>query len=239
MAFALYASYEAIVNGAKPEYETIEVMEKLALGPLYEPAEKEDAGQDAVRGRDARFVYYGLCHVYANHNITTFHSEEIFRRAMILCETDGFIFPIFKDIKDKALLTPYIEKNQPFIYKAGKGKRVFLHYRVHGGGSPAGSGEYIKKQARYVRFGIYAACVPVFFGEKLSYHFSEEAATGSIETKESQAENNLIHLVENSSDLYYIINNAIIYESMFKYEAVEEIITNRLKEAPRLKAWLV
>ena len=222
MAFAMYCSYEMIINKEKPEYETIEVLENIVL--------KGENGEAA----DRRFIAYALCHTYKNFDITTFNSGRIIKKAIGYCEEDGFIFPIFKDTKDKNQLSPYIEKNQPFIYKGGKGKRVKLYYKVIGS-----KGGYMEKTMKYVRFGLYAASVPVFFGEKISYYFSEEIATGSIVTKEAELENNHIRLIENTADLYYIINNAIIYESMFKYEAVEEIITDRLKEMPRIKGWLL
>ncbi|MCL2703199.1 MAG: DUF5717 family protein [Defluviitaleaceae bacterium] len=224
MAFALYAAFEAIINHAKPEYETIEVLEKLALGPM-----PEDAGGAA----DIRFIHYALCHIYLGHGITTFSSGEILRQAIAFCETDGIIFPVFKEIKDKSLLTPYIEKNQTFIYRGGKGKRVKLLYK------PANASEFAQKSMRYIRFGLYAAGIPVFYGEKLNYAVSEESATGSIMTKEAETQNSVMRIVENTGDMYYVINNAIIYESMFKYEAVEEIINGHLKEVPRVKAWLM
>lgn len=224
LAFAMFAAYEAIIAGAKPEYETIEVLEKLALGPVAD---------DESWDEDIRFVHYGLSHIYLNHSISTVNSVKILRRSMRYCETDGFIFPIFKEVKDKSLLTPYIEKNQPFIYKGGKGKRVVLFYKS------ASDADFVQKNMRYIRFGLYAANLPVFHGETLQYMISEEASSGSIVTKEAQVENNLMRLVENAADLYYIINNAIIYESMFKYEAVEEIITEHLREAPRVKGWLL
>lgn len=218
--FAQYAAYEMIINGVKPEYETLETLEKIVTSKGRGPCE--------------RIVTYALCHTYVNFGIVTFNSDELISRAVRYSEEDGFIFPVLKDVKDKKLTTPYIERNQPFIHRGGKGKHVWLYYKVRGG-----RGDYVKKQMRYVRFGLYAACVPFFYGERLDYYFSEEIKTGSIVTMEDTVENNEIHLVENSADLYYIINNAVIYESMFKYEEVERIITDRLKELPRIKGWLM
>jgi hypothetical protein len=43
-------------------------------------------------------------------------------------------------------------------------------------------------------------------------------------------------LLEKSGDLFYTINNALIYEQMFKYERVEEIVTARLAEKVGIRA---
>jgi hypothetical protein len=48
--------------------------------------------------------------------------------------------------------------------------------------------------------------------------------------------NNLPHMLEKSGDLYYTINNALVYEQMFKYEQVEEIVTAQLAKKAGIRA---
>lgn len=213
--FALYLAYEIIINGFTPEPEVIESLEALFL---Y---------------NDEHFLGYALCHYYINNNIDTLSSDKIIGRCAGFCEEDGFIFPVFKQVKDKKLLTPYIEKHTPFMYKGFSDKKADLFYRLEG------DSEFKKKEMRYARFGLYFAHITHFYGEGIEYYFGEQTSGGSTLTKTGRAENNSVNLIEEPEDDYFAINNAFIYEQMFKYDKVEEIITARLAEAPRIKGWIV
>ncbi|MDR2903431.1 MAG: DUF5717 family protein [Clostridiales bacterium] len=213
--YATFCVYEIIIKGTKPEYETIELLEKL-----YE------------RENDP-MIAYALSHVYIRNDITTFRSEEMIKAAVAFAEKDRLIFPILKAVKDKTLLSAYIESNQPFIYRGLPGRTVKLFYKAD---YDAG---FKTRTMQYVQFGLYFASIPSFYGDTLTYYFSEEMDTGSITTKQEQTKNNNMRLSENGKDPYYAINNALIYEQLFKYDMVEAIITERLKERPRIKGWII
>jgi len=206
-----------LVNKIKPEYDTIGVLESV------------------FRKHHDNILGYALSNIYIVHGITTLHSDEVLSRTLVFMEREGFILPIFKRSQDKKLRTPYIEKYQTFTYKALPEKDIRLYYCADG------ETEYRKRQMEYFRFGIYYTIVPHFYGERLKYYFSEEMPTGSITTKECEIDNNHVYLdeVEAETDQFYVINNALIYEHMFKYGKVEEIITESLRESHEVRAKLL
>ena len=213
--FAQYLTYEIIINNLAPAYETVHLMECL------------------LRRTDDHFIAYALAHVYVLHNVATTQSEAILAQAVRFSEADGFIFPVFKQLKDKSIVTPYIEKNQPFLYRTTPGKTVSLAYKTDGGA------EFCERPMRYVRFGLYMTHIPHFFDESITYRFSEQMPSGSVSSKEATVKNSRMHMLDMPNDAYYIINDALIHEQMFKYETVEQIITERLKERPRVKGWII
>ncbi len=204
--FTYYCVFEVLINNTKPEYSTIDVMEKLFLEYL-----------DSILG-------YALCTVYIEHNVKTLHSDEIIAKVLEILENKGEMLPIFKKIKDKRFQTPYIIKNLPFIYRCLPNKNVFVHVRFDD------NEEFMPIKMGYLRFGLYIANVSHFYNEKITYYFSEEMPTGSIVTKEYTAFNNTVYVDEASNDPFFVINNAICFEQMFKYDKVEKIINEFLKE---------
>jgi hypothetical protein len=80
----------------------------------------------------------------------------------------------------------------------------------------------------------------VFYNESLTYYFSEEMPTGSITTQESQVKKTTVYLHESpTDDIFFTLNNAVIYEQMFKYEQVERIITALLKDVRPVRSGLL
>jgi len=76
----------------------------------------------------------------------------------------------------------------------------------------------------YLRYGLYSTKLPLFYNETITYYYSEEMPTGSIATQESYHKNTAPYLNDNHPDSYFAINNAIIYEQMFKHQLVEDIV---------------
>jgi len=211
--FGIYLTYEIIIGGLVPEYDAIHALERL------------------FQATDEAFLAYGLAHVYLKNSITTGNAPEILGRAIDAARDADIIWPVFKEIKDKNLISSYIEKNMPFVYRGKAGNAVSLHYKA------MGEADFEEVPMKYLRFGMFMCYVPLFYGEELEYYFKESIATGSITTVPAKIANNRPHLLEKTADLYYIINSALVYEQMFKYDRVEEIVTTRLteKEPPRAK----
>ena len=214
--FLGYICYEVIVNGLKPEYESIYAMEAAF-----------DAG-DAFCNDN--FLAYALAHVYIKDAVTTKKSFDILSHSLQAARQDDIIWPIFKEIKDKTMLVAYIEKNTPFIYRGKAANVVTFHYKT------ADNDEYVQIPAKYLRFGIYTCHVPHFYGEEIEYYFQEAIGASSITTLPQKIKNNKAHALENQTDLYYIINNALVFEQMFKYDKVEEIVTAKLAEKQPIRA---
>ena len=96
---------------------------------------------------------------------------------------------------------------------------------------------------RYLRFGLYLASVPLFYGEKVAYCFSEEMPTGSISTQEQTIENDALFLNEGDGeghdDMFFAVNNAIIYQHMFKHEQAEKIVNELVKNVRSVRSGLI
>ncbi len=206
--FTYYCIYEIIINNVKPEYETIDILEQM----YFKFGDK--------------LIAYALSTVYVGKNVMTLKSQQILEQTISYIEEDGFILETFKDLN---LNSPYIEKKQPFVYRCQPNKDVYLHYRFDN------EQRFSCKKMIYFRFGLYLANVTHFYGEKLNYYFSEEMQNGSIVTKEQTVFNDRLILKENAKEKYFEINNALIYEHKFKYEQVEEIITNVLKDLKTIR----
>ncbi len=208
--FTYYSIYEIIINNARPQYETIDVLEKM------------------FNKYGDKLLAYALCTVYIEHELQTKNSVNILESAARSLEADGFMLPVFKKLKDNGAKTPYIEKIEPFIYKGSPNKDIYFYYKTDE------DEKFSFKKMKYFRFGLYTACITLFYGEKATYYFSEEMSTGSIETKEETVENNR-EVITESNDKFFVINNALVYERMFKHEQVEEIITQSLKDLKKIR----
>ncbi|MCL2577215.1 MAG: DUF5717 family protein [Defluviitaleaceae bacterium] len=213
--FTELATYEMLANSTRPNYDVLGILEKIYLNAAEPPV----------------LLAWGLAGIYLRYNITTFKSEEIIKYAISTLENEGILFPVFKE--NKTVPTPFIEKFQPFMYKSLPDKDCWLYYRIDGATS------FSAVPMQYVRYGIYLAAVPMFYNETLTYYFSEEMASGSITTKEFSVKNTKAFIHENHDDPYFTINNAIIFEQMFKHDQVEKLISNLVKDVQPVRAKLL
>ncbi|MDR2166532.1 MAG: DUF5717 family protein [Clostridiales bacterium] len=211
--FAHYLSYEILTNGTIPKQPVVNILEEIYI-----------TTGDAILG-------YALAHIYiGGGGLNTEKSREILAKVLNIAAQDNIIFPIFKEIKDKSLILSYIEKNRPFCHRARAGDDVALHFRI------GQKGDFIRIPMRYLAFGLYLCHIPHFYGEEIEFYYSQSRAAGSITTAPAKITNNIAHILEKSGDLYYTINNALLYEQMFKYEQVEEIVTAQLAKKAGIRA---
>jgi len=213
--FIYFAVYEMLIKQVRPLDEAISALESLCT-------------------EDTELLAYGLSHVYLGHNISSRHSDKIIEIAINAQEKSGLLFPIFKS--GKSLGSTYIEKYRPFMYKGLPGKNVYLYYRV------AGEEEWRGMPMDYWRFGLYLTRVPHFYNETISYYFSEELPTGSITTRLNEVHNSDVYMSERvatSIDPFFTINNASIYEQMFRYEQVEDIVGSLVKDVRTVRSRLM
>jgi len=205
--FTELATFEMLANQSRPSYDVLTILEKN------------------YTERNV-LLAWALATVYLRYNITTFKSEKIIRFAILASENEGILFPVFKEA---ASANPFVEKFQPFLYRSLPEKNCKLYYKIDGK-------EYASLAMQYVRYGLYVAIVPMFYNESFTYFFSEESATGSVTTKELSVTNAKPFLCENSADEYFVINNAIIYEQMFKHDRVEKLISKLVKDIAPVRA---
>jgi len=211
--FIEYAKYEIFTNAARPEYDTLEILE--------------------FRWEETRDVIltWGLASCYLHHNITTFKSEEIIAHAIDVLENEGILFPVFKE--SRFARVPFIEKYQPFVYRGTPGKEYLLHYRIDDAAA------FTTVPMQYVKYGLYVTCLPLFYNEEVTYFFSEEMASGSIATKEQTVKNVSPFLYDHPTDPFFAINNAITYEHMFKHDQVERMVSGLVKDVQVVRSGLM
>jgi len=219
--FIYYCVYEVLINNFKPLYETLGILEKIYLS------------RSLSKGNS--WLAYALSQVYLKHKIITFHSDEILSLTVKEMEKEGLLMPVFKESKDKISGEPYIEKNQTFMYKTLPGRRVFIYYRF------ADKEAFSARPMEYLRYGLYHAKLPLFYNEKISYYFSEEMDTGSINTKEYTLRNERIPSLEKipTEDLYFKINSAVVHEQMLQYDKAEEILEGLIEKNRRVRGRLM
>ena len=189
--------YAILTKDFVPEYETINTMEKI-----YQ------------ENHDNFYLLMALCHVYLVHKIITLRSDKLIPIGITAQEDKGILMPAFKS--NKPYPHPYLEKYQPFIFHAPANKDIRLYYRV-------GDDDFRCISMKYLKYGLYSAKLPLFFNETITYYYSEERETGSIDTLQTVHKNTTPYLNENHKDKYFAINNALIYEQMFRHELIEEI----------------
>ena len=212
--FVELAAYEMLAKGTLPEYDVLVILEKTCL-----------------QNEEHKHLLWGLACTYARNNITTLKSSDIYARAIKSLQADGVLFPVFKDLQ--YLRSPYVEKHEPLVYSTAPGKDCFVYYKT------AESEAFYSKKMTYVRYGLYVAIIPLFYGETLEYYFSEETKAGSVTTPTAETRNKKPFFHDDSSDLYFAINNAVINEQMFKHDRVEEIVTKLVKEVIPVRARLL
>lgn len=207
--FIEFATYQLLVNAVCPEYDVLEILEQFRNDELI----------------------WGLASCYLQYNITTHKSEEILADAIDTLEREGILFHVFKEKKFARF--PFIEKFQPFVYRGLPGKDYRLNYRIDEADT------FTQIPMQYLKYGLYVATLPLFYNEEITYFFSEEMSTGSIATKSEKIKNISPFLHDHPTDQFFAINNAIIYEQMFKHDQVETIVGNLVKDVQTVRSGLL
>ncbi|MCL1878464.1 MAG: DUF5717 family protein [Defluviitaleaceae bacterium] len=214
--FTELATYEMLANATRPDYDVITILEKI-----YSEGEQNE------------LLALGLAGIFLKHSIKTLKSDEIIADALAVQQNAGILLPVFKDIPE--IQTAQTHKFQPFLYKGLPDKNCRLYYRIDE------SRDYLSTPMQYVKYGLYSAAVPMFFGESFTYYFSEESDSGSVTTKEQSVKNTVQFVAEicNELDPYFAINNAIVSAQNFKHEQTEKLISSLVKDVRPVRACLL
>ena len=213
--FIAFATYQLLANAALPAYDVLDILEAHCLD----------------READNLMLVWGLASCYLRHNISTFKSEEVLALAVDAQERAGLLFPVFKE--SRFARVPFIEKHQPFLHKGLPGKNYHLNYRIDG------EADFKTLPMTYVRYGIYMANIPLFYNEEVTYFFSETLENGSIATRQASVKNTTPFLHNHPTDQFFTINNAIIYEQMFKHDQVEKCLGKLVKDLQAVRSRLM
>jgi len=203
--FVEFAKYELLVNAALPQLETLDVLEEIC----------QQTNDDILA--------LCLANAYLHHNISTKSSDGILAHAIEIMEVRGLLLPIFK--QNRFGRVPFIEKFQPFVHLGTSGKDFRLNYSI------GNTGVFEQMPMRHLQYGLHYAILPLFYNEEIAHYVTEEQPTGSIATQTETTKNTVPFLYEGeTTDPFFIINNAITYEQMFKHAQVEEILGELVKE---------
>lgn len=215
VAFALACSYEIIWEGFIPEPATAEILESMFR-----------------KGGDARLAY-AIVSMYMVGGKAAPGRDEAVLRAVNQLNKRNILHPAIYGAKEHESLPVDAAGRLPFIYRSIPGKDVYLLYRVLG--APGG---FTDMKMEYAFFGMYTCRLVCFAGEQIEYYFSEISKSGSVDTLPQVMENTEAVLSQ-KSEPYSILNNALIYESMFRYDKVEQFIGLYLQDDCHIKATLI
>ncbi|MDR1542050.1 MAG: DUF5717 family protein [Clostridiales bacterium] len=199
--FSCLCAYEMLVNLYRPLHETLSILEKIYI---------ED--KDPI-------LACAISHSYLQHGLETPLRSRILADSCQFQKENDVLFPIFKEKRDNIPNYPYIDKNQPFMYRGPQGKEVWVHYKT------SEEGAYRRKKMKYLRFCTYCAAAAVFYKETITYCIVVEMPNGSISTKEMQVENKVRASSDDSRDSFYAINSASMSQMMLRYDEAEEIVS--------------
>ncbi|MDR1638420.1 MAG: DUF5717 family protein [Clostridiales bacterium] len=188
-----------------PLYETIGVLEKIY-----------------IIDRDPMLAL-ALSSFYLSRRHQTEQSPAIIEDALGWQEREGVLLPVFKDFKDQMRKSSYIERNHPFIHESQPGKTAWLEHAPPGG-------EPRRKKMKYLGFGMYLCCLPMFYGEKLNVRVIEGTDSGSVATRPVAVEAKPPFIQDDGGDLFLMANNAAIKLMMLKGDEAEAIIERAIEK---------
>jgi len=228
--FIKYCTCAMLTQNLVPEYEIINILEKHYLA--HEPEHPHENQQESCSTVSSNtLLLLALSHLYLHHNISTFRSDKLLRKAVYAQEATGLLLPLFKE--NKPIAYPYLEKYQPFLYQDQPDKDIRLNYRLDN------TKDFNSIPMQYLAYGLYVAKLPIFYNETVTYYYSDEMPTGSISTHQASHKNTTPYLHTNPQDDFFAINNAIIHEHMFRHQEVESIVDGLLKNPVAIQGQLL
>ena len=218
LEYALACSYEAIYYGFVPEGATIDIM----------------AGMFA-QSKDARLAYA----IVGVHNNASYDTAITMMINYLF--TKGILHPEFSGINEARLygLSKDWDWNEDmiakvaFVHRAAPKRDVYLHYRIIGEAE-----EFSAMRMEYAFFGMYVCLMSWFYGERIEYYFSETTSAGSIDTPRAVVTNSQANLGDWDS-FRLSLNNALIQESMFRYDKVEEFLAKSMQDNCRIATKII
>lgn len=196
--FIYYCSYEILVNNKTISQGTLEKFEEIFLDT-----------KDMILGS-------AMLHIYPKLKIRG--KDKMILPIFEWMKENQFIFPIVKENKDKFPYFSYIEQNVPFIHRTKWGREVTFCYKIQG--FPLN-----RKRMYPVAFNVYAVCVSLFYNEDMEYYIEELDEEGNCVLSEVYSYHHDVKALSNdSSELYNLLNNAIIYSENSEMEKTEMIL---------------
>lgn len=196
---------------------------------IEKSAENNVVNDDTIKILEEEFlnkknivVGYALSLAYVNQGVTTDDFYAIIKEIKESLEENEINIPELSKQSDKAFHSLFIDKFKPFIYKCSINKRIFMYYKR------ADDEKFNKVKMKYFKFGLYMACVEVFYNEEIEYYFSEETEKGSIQTEIKGYKNTEVSFSLEYSGDFYALNNAFINMDKARFDLVEDFISSNI-----------
>ncbi len=159
--------------------------------------------EDIVINKKITILSVAISKVYVNTK--TKNMEKVLQTALCILKDNNIVLPYFKDI-------PYFSKEEfinkclSIVYFSNKKEELILI---------TDKNNYTMK---YLGVGIYYYSLNCFYGETINYKIVN--VYGEV-LKEKVIKNEKIFIC-NSNDIYFKINNALIYKSLHKFDLLEK-----------------
>ena len=199
-AFATYCTYQILHEEKLPILGTIHILEELYLN---------DSNQTLLG--------YALLYLYGEEKVYSPKRSQVLDRVFPILIKNNIHFPWIQKIQDKTQYLSYIEKNISFLCNSFKNEELWFYYKNQK------TKNNQKVPMKYVGMGIYTVMLPVFYGEILHYYIAA-SKTPSIILKEGTYHSKQLTKVQGKKTSYDVINQGLIYHSLFQFEEVEKYI---------------
>ena len=192
--FIYYICYQILACDQKINQQVVNILEELALD-----SKKENY-----------FLYITLSTCLISYNSK--NKDAILNKTMSYLNDINIFFPIFMNLDEKYLTTK--QKSLFAInYKSKKGEKISITFKID-------DYEPQKISMDYFRFGIYLSSFPMFYNEKVIYSFENQ----KNKSDEYEYVNTKTLLKQDTENKFFLINNAILYNELFKHKNLEETL---------------
>jgi hypothetical protein len=198
-----------ILRQISPMYETVDILEKIYI-----------IDRDPI-------LALALSTFYLSRRHRTAASRGIISDALSWQEEKGILLRVFKDFKDQIGESAYINRSHPFMYIGEPGRSVSLYCE-----SPDAPARRL--EMKYLRYGVYLACLTMFYGERVAARIAESEGGSSHEFIEDEK---TPYAKDDGGSLYLMVNNAAASLMMLKDAEAEAMAEKALGliESPKLK----
>ena len=157
---------------------------------------------------------YALLAAYGYQLIETSKSHEVIDYMIPVLIQNQLHFPWLHNIKDKTQYISYIEKNVSFLCTASSKDRLWFYYKNQE------EDKYHSLPMIYIGMGLYTVSLPVFYQEEIEYYLQNQHGT----IIEQDIYHRMEFVLTKEEDSYDLINNGLLYYSLFQFNEVEDSI---------------
>ena len=192
--FIYYLCYQLLTGSELVGTEMVSVIETLAM----------------ASDRPNYLLYLSLC--MALPQVSETYRETIVQATLAYLDSIDVFFPGLMGL-DSPHLSPRQATLFAVSHRAKPDQSVYLVLQIDGG-------EHQRIAMDYFRFGMYLASFPLFYQEEIRYYFEEAEQVSEVYTvTHTQA-----RLKKDSDHLFFRINNALLYQEMFKHKELEQTL---------------